>query len=341
MVLNLIHFALACVLAYTIFYAVHYRDKNDEETDLNNSTETTSEEIYHADMSHVIPEEQLMHRVLDKRFVIGEIITVGRVATIRKGVDVTTGSNVVIKLAHPDVSGEIAHFLENEYHSYLLLRTEDTADVDVGIPHVFHFGAYGGYTFLVMEMLGSTLHDLKEWTGKNKLFKKTIAKIAMQAIDTFDYIHSKGVMIQDIDAKNMAIGNSMETMNKIYVFDFASSIPIPQEHMVKSDLIGFGLVLLDLNGVEFPTMTSSSTGQIITNTDEIVEQLMQEWNENYVKELYMQSDIPEIFKEYFDYLTSLKTDEHVDYKVLKVTFMAALTPADLKKESLGILDAML
>lgn len=57
--------------------------------------------------------------------------------------------------------------------------------VGVGIPNVLYFGAYGGYKYLVMDILGSTLHDLKELTGKNKLFGKTIAKIAIQAVNYF------------------------------------------------------------------------------------------------------------------------------------------------------------
>lgn len=100
---------------------------------------------------------------------------------------------------------------------------------------------------------------------------------------TFDYIHSKGIVVQDISANNLAIGSSMETMNKIFIFDFASSVQVSEENLPKSDLIAFGLVLLDLNGIEFPPLQSSSTGKMIKKLDDIVERLMEDWNEKYVK----------------------------------------------------------
>lgn len=40
------------------------------------------------------------------------------------GVDLTTGADVAIKLAHPDVSGELANLLENEYRNYVQLKNE-------------------------------------------------------------------------------------------------------------------------------------------------------------------------------------------------------------------------
>lgn len=102
-------------------------------------------------------------------------------------------------------------------------------------------------------------------------------------MNTFDYIHSKGIVVQDISAKNLAIGSSTETMNKVYIFDFASSVQVSQENLPKTDLIAFGLVLLDLNGIEFPPLQSSSKGKTIKKIDDIIERLMEDWNENYVK----------------------------------------------------------
>lgn len=65
---------------------VHYRDTNDEET--NNDDSLTA-----SDMGPIVPQEELLHKVLDDRFVIGEIIAVGRVATIRQGVMKLNGLN--------------------------------------------------------------------------------------------------------------------------------------------------------------------------------------------------------------------------------------------------------
>lgn len=90
-------------------------------------------------------------------------------------------------------------------------------------------------------------------------------------------------MIHDIKATNIAIGNTKETLNKIFIFDYSSSVPISLENSAKTDLIMFGLVLLELNGIKFPPLWASAMEQIITNTDEIIEMLSEEWNKNYAE----------------------------------------------------------
>ena len=48
---------------------------------------------------------------------------------------------------------------------------------------------------MVLKLLGPTLSELKEVTGRNKLFGKTILKVAIQAVNVYNhcyifYIHS-------------------------------------------------------------------------------------------------------------------------------------------------------
>lgn len=50
-----------------------------------------------------------------------------------------------------------------------------------------YFGNHGGYKVLVLKLLGPTLAELKEVTGSNKLFAKTILKIAIQAVNLYKY----------------------------------------------------------------------------------------------------------------------------------------------------------
>lgn len=95
----------------------------------------------------------------------------------------------------------------------------------------------------------------------------------------FEYIHSKGLLFHDVKPTNIAIGNINE--NQIIFFDFAFSefhinaLGEPKQredsdeingtpeymargplhrltHVRKDDLISFGLVMLELNGVILP-----------------------------------------------------------------------------------------
>lgn len=70
---------------------VYYRDQNNEETDLNNITEPIrselpTEEIFEPDFDFLVAEEDLFDTIIDERYLIGELIAVGHVGTIREGV---------------------------------------------------------------------------------------------------------------------------------------------------------------------------------------------------------------------------------------------------------------
>lgn len=178
-------------------------------------------------------------------------------------------------------------------------------------------------------------------------------------MDVFNHIHSKGLFIYDITSANIAIGNSRENMNRVFVFDFASSVEISREFLPKDDLLLLGLVLLELNGVSFPSRKIDANDH--TNTDQIIESLLTKWDDNYIKvswslfsgrslsldldlfffssqELCSNSDQPEIFSEFFEALASMKPNEFPDYGKLKKIFGEGLTFEEMKKDSLGIFD---
>lgn len=95
-------------------------------------------------------------------------------------------------------------------------------------------------------------------------------------MDILDYIHSKGLFLHDIRSSNIAIGNSRETMNKIFIFDLASSAEISEKFTPKDDLLLLGLVLLELNGVEFAEIGG------LTDIKSIIALLLEKWDEKYV-----------------------------------------------------------
>lgn len=102
-------------------------------------------------------------------------------------------------------------------------------------------------------------------------------------MDTFNYIHSKSIIFRDITSTNIAIGNSKDTINKIFVFDFTSSAKVTSKFTPKDDLIQLGLVLLDLNGVQFVPRTKIDGNDNQNNANAIIESLLKEWDEAYVK----------------------------------------------------------
>lgn len=99
-------------------------------------------------------------------------------------------------------------------------------------------------------------------------------------MDTFGYIHSKSIVLRDLTSSKLAIGNTKDTINKIFVFDFASSAKISSKITPKNDLILVGLVLLELNGVKF--VPRSETDGDNNDANAIIASLLEKWDENYV-----------------------------------------------------------
>lgn len=95
-------------------------------------------------------------------------------------------------------------------------------------------------------------------------------------METFD-----SLIFRDITSSKIAIGNTKDTINKFFVFDFTSSIKISSKFTPKDDLIQLGLVLLELNGVKFVPRTDADDNYDDTNA--IIESLLKEWDKAYVK----------------------------------------------------------
>lgn len=62
------------------------------------------------------------------------------------------------------------------------MRSLDPNIILHGIPHLIHFGDFGGYKVLVMTKTGRTLEELLMSTRKRKFKYSTVCKIAMQGV---------------------------------------------------------------------------------------------------------------------------------------------------------------
>lgn len=101
-------------------------------------------------------------------------------------------------------------------------------------------------------------------------------------MDILNYAHSKGLCFYDLDSSNIAIGNSKEDMNKVFVFDLAGSDDLSEECSAEDDLRLLGLILLELNGVHFPIRNELNENDN-TTANEIIESLLTKWDDDYVK----------------------------------------------------------
>lgn len=81
------------------------------------------------------------------------------------------------------------------------------------------------HRYLLMELIGSDLDDLKDRFEKESLSIKSVIMIGLQVIDRLEAMHKIGYLHRDVKPDNLAIGQA-EKNKIIYLFDFGLALPI-------------------------------------------------------------------------------------------------------------------
>lgn len=83
------------------------------------------------------------------------------------------------------------------------------------------------YKYLLMELIGKDLDDLKKISKQERFTMKTVFMIGLQVVDRLEALHKIGFLHRDVKPDNLAIG--LAEKNKIiYLFDFGLALPIGQ-----------------------------------------------------------------------------------------------------------------
>lgn len=89
-----------------------------------------------------------------------------------------------------------------------------------GIPNLYWYGIEHNYRALVTDIFGPSLDQLLKYC--NGTFSlKTVLLIADQILDRIEWIHSKGLVYNNIDPTNFVVGLG-EKQDKIFVIDFGN-----------------------------------------------------------------------------------------------------------------------
>ncbi|XP_024382400.1 uncharacterized protein [Physcomitrium patens] len=178
------------------------------------------------------------------KYLLGQKIGNGSSADVFVGTNVRCNQQVAMKLENI-----------NATHPQLLYESKlyRILHGGPGIANMQWYGLQGQFRVLVMDLLGPTLEDLKEFCSvkfsccKENLARfslKTVLMLANQLINVLQYIHSKGFLHRDVKPENLLMGLGRQA-NQVHIIDFGLakkwSDPKTKEHIPcrsEKDLVG-------------------------------------------------------------------------------------------------------
>lgn len=263
------------------------------------------------------------YRIIHK---IGE----GTFGVIYKCQNIRTNEYVAIKV-EPIQNG--TKLLKNESKIYTYLG------VCKGIPTVKWFGKDTLNYYMAINLLGESLEGLKH--RYNRFSLKITLQIGISIIKLLKIIHDKGLVHRDIKPDNFLFGLDANK-NKLYIIDFGfcKLYKTDEQHIAlrktnnlvgslsyaslnahnllelsrRDDLESLGYLLLYMYLDKLPWQTINNN-DVINNNDDI---------KNMKRNIIHLSGLPEIYKDYLNYVRKLEFESEPDYNYLIDIFQKEL-----------------
>lgn len=254
-----------------------------------------------------------MINIINNKYKLYEKIGEGSFGCIYKGENIRTREKVAIKV---EAIKEGINLLKNETKIYHYLSNI------YGVPKVKWYGKYENNYYMVLNLLGKSLEDIKN--EKQKFTLKLTLQIGIKLLNLIKEIHNKELIHRDIKPANFLLGPN----NDLYLIDFGLCKTYIQDgkHIVMKKntcLIG-SITYASLNAHEFIELSRRD------DLESLGYMLIYFYNGNLKwrdldnmdliksekKNIINNNCIPEIFKIYLMYIKSLKFDDTPNYELL-------------------------
>lgn len=179
-----------------------------------------------------LPRGEVLTDTIRQQWVLGKPIGVGGfgelyMAAFKSPDGALSPEKFVVKV-EPHSNGPL--FVE--VHFYLRATKEDEMEkfkrekelTHLGIPRLVANGSHirnqQNYRFLVMERFGSDLQRILDNSEGQRFTTKTACSIAIQVIDSLEYIHRQGYVHKDVKGSNLLVGLGMEGQHLVHLVDY-------------------------------------------------------------------------------------------------------------------------
>lgn len=87
-------------------------------------------------------------------------------------------------------------------------------------PQLYGSGSFEDYMYIVMELLGRSLSELRKRNEGKRFDAVTALRVGLTMTDTLKVLHEMGYLHRDVKPGNMCVGSSTATIRRIYLLDF-------------------------------------------------------------------------------------------------------------------------
>ncbi|KAK3910563.1 Nucleosomal histone kinase 1 [Frankliniella fusca] len=314
-------------------------------------------------MAAPLPKNEVLTDTLKQKWILGKSIGkggFGEIYSAAAGESVPKNESdfaYVIKI-EPKENGPL--FVEKTFY----LRAGKAVDVNAwkeknklktfGMPIMhgngIHESGSSKYRFLVMDRYSKDLYTL--WNSCNKSFPlSTVLQIAIQILDVYEYIHSKGYVHADIKPANLLLGLKKGTENQVYVVDFglaarytASKDPKRAHNgtieYVSRDAHAGGttrrgdMEILAYNVVQLLSSKLPWEGLLkdCVAVHKAKEAAMQNVPQ-FLKSCFGKKQVPDVVSKFVNYVSEMSFEAEPDYSKVRKIFLDGLKSEGVKFES--------
>jgi casein kinase I family protein HRR25 len=266
--------------------------------------------------------------LINNKYLLLEKIGEGSFGSIYRGQNIRTKEYVAIKVE------EIKNNLKLLKHETVVYQYLNNS---LGVPAVKWFGKDEKNYYMIIELLGKSLEQVKTKAGSFSL--KLVLQIGIIIVELLRTIHDKGLVHRDLKPENFLL-TLKKTDNKIYIIDFGfcKSYLIDNKHMPEKrskNLIGSN-TYASINAHNFLELSRrddlESLGymliyfylgtlpwQSITNIENLNDKI--KCSKICILE---NSNLPEVFHFYMNFVKKLSFEETPNYNIIVDRFKREL-----------------